>query len=142
MGSALRTIEDYEFFLYTLAEQFPSICRSTLRLIRRGQTLARVTGELHFDGEVRLVVRERLLYDRLPVRIDEYGYEVWLGDDELCWYDPQPHPDDPTLQSTHPHHKHVAPDLKHNRVPAEGMSFTRPNLPSVIGEVEGLLRQC
>jgi len=142
MSSALRTIEDYEFFLYTLAEQFPSICRSTLRLIRRGQTLARVTGELHFDGEVRLVVRERLLYDRLPVRIDEYGYEVWLGDDELCWYDPQPHPDDPTLQSTHPHHKHVAPDLKHNRVPAEGMSFTRPNLPSVIGEVEGLLRQC
>ncbi|OIP11916.1 MAG: hypothetical protein AUJ96_01240 [Armatimonadetes bacterium CG2_30_66_41] len=142
MSSALRTIEDYEFFLYTLAEQFPSICRSTLRLIRRGQTLARVSGELHFDGEVRLVVRERLLYDRLPVRIDEYGYEVWLGDDELCWYDPQPHPDDPTLQSTHPHHKHVAPDLKHNRVPAEGMSFTRPNLPSVIGEVEGLLRQC
>lgn len=142
MSSALRTIEDYEFFLYTLAEQFPSICRSTLRLIRRGQTLARVTGELRFDGEVRLVVRERLLYDRLPVRIDEYGYEVWLGDDELCWYDPQPHPDDPTLQSTHPHHKHVAPDLKHNRVPAEGMSFTRPNLPSVIGEVEGLLRQC
>jgi len=142
MSSALRTIEDYEFFLYTLAEQFPSIRRSTLRLIHRGQTLARVTGELHFDGEVRLVVRERLLYDRLPVRIDEYGYEVWLGDDELCWYDPQPHPDDPTLQSTHPHHKHVAPDLKHNRVPAEGMSFTRPNLPSVIGEVEGLLRQC
>jgi len=142
MSSALRTIEDYEFFLYTLAEQFPSICRSTLRLIHRGQTLARVSGELHFDGEVRLVVRERLLYDRLPVRIDEYGYEVWLGDDELCWYDPQPHPDDPTLQSTHPHHKHVAPDLKHNRVPAEGMSFTRPNLPSVIGEVEGLLRQC
>jgi len=142
MSSALRTIEDYEFFLYTLAEQFPSICRSTLRLIHRGQTLARVTGELRFDGEVRLVVRERLLYDRLPVRIDEYGYEVWLGDDELCWYDPQPHPDDPTLQSTHPHHKHVAPDLKHNRVPAEGMSFTRPNLPSVIGEVEGLLRQC
>ena len=142
MSSALRTIEDYEFFLYTLAEQFPSIRRSTLRLIHRGQTLARVSGELHFDGEVRLVVRERLLYDRLPVRIDEYGYEVWLGDDELCWYDPQPHPDDPTLQSTHPHHKHVAPDLKHNRVPAEGMSFTRPNLPSVIGEVEGLLRQC
>ncbi|PIX41647.1 MAG: hypothetical protein CO096_06810 [Armatimonadetes bacterium CG_4_9_14_3_um_filter_66_14] len=142
MSSALRTIEDYEFFLYTLAEQFPSIRRSTLRLIHRGQTLARVTGELRFDGEVRLVVRERLLYDRLPVRIDEYGYEVWLGDDELCWYDPQPHPDDPTLQSTHPHHKHVAPDLKHNRVPAEGMSFTRPNLPSVIGEVEGLLRQC
>ncbi|NCQ28148.1 MAG: hypothetical protein GW802_12055 [Armatimonadetes bacterium] len=48
MSSALRTIEDYEFFLYTLAEQFPSIRRSTLRLIHRGQTLARVTGELRF----------------------------------------------------------------------------------------------
>ncbi|MCD6266281.1 MAG: hypothetical protein J7K02_10010 [Deltaproteobacteria bacterium] len=50
-----------------------------MTLIRRVATLARVIGELYFDGDVRLVVRERLVYHRLPVVIDWYGYEVWRG---------------------------------------------------------------
>ena len=45
MNNALRTIKDYELFIYTLTEQFPVIQCSTLRLIRRGTTLARVEGE-------------------------------------------------------------------------------------------------
>ena len=141
MSDALRTIEDYELFLYTLTDRFPVIHHSTVRLVRRGRSLARVTGELHFGGDVRLVVRERLLFDRLPVVIDEYGYEVWRGEKKLYWHDPQPHPADPSLQSTHPHHKHIEPDIKHNRVPAEGLSFTEPNLPGLISEVESLLSQ-
>ncbi|MEN8217093.1 MAG: hypothetical protein ABFS56_12140 [Pseudomonadota bacterium] len=48
MNNPLRTPEDYELFLYTLAEQFPSVRSSTLVFIRRGATLARVTGELQF----------------------------------------------------------------------------------------------
>ena len=64
MSNPLRTSEDYELFLYTLTDQFPSVRRSTVRLIRRGATLARVTGELYFDSDVRLVVRERLFYHR------------------------------------------------------------------------------
>ncbi len=28
---------------------------------------------------VRLVVRQRILYHRLPALIDWYGYEVWHG---------------------------------------------------------------
>lgn len=69
------------------------------------------------------------------------GYEVWRGDEKLYWYDPQPHPNDPELQSTHPHHKHVPPDIKHQRIPAPGMSFDQPNLPLVIEEVQRLVKE-
>lgn len=101
MTNPLRTIEDYELFLYTLTEQFPSVRRSTVTLIRRGASLARVAGELYFAHDLRLVLRERLVYDRLPISIEWYGYEVWRGEENLYWYDSQPHPDEPLLQSTH-----------------------------------------
>lgn len=139
MNNALRTPEDYELFLYTLTEQFPSVRRSTVAFVRRGAFLARVEGALHFDRGIRLVVRERVLYHRLPVVIDEYGYEVWQGEEKLYWYDPQPHPNDPTLQSTYPHHKHIQPNIKHNRIPAPEMSFSRPNLPVLIRDIESLI---
>ena len=64
MSNSLRTSEDYELFLYTITDQFPSVRRSTVTLIRRGATIARVTGEIYFDSNVRLVVRERLVYHR------------------------------------------------------------------------------
>lgn len=139
MSNLLRTPEDYELFLYGLMERFPSVVRSTVILIRIGATLARVSGELYFKHDVRAVIRERLTYDRLPAMIDGYGYEVWQGEDKLYWYDSQPHPDDPTLQITHPHHKHIQPNIKHHRVPAPEMSFTQPNLPALIAEIERLL---
>lgn len=135
----LRSSGDYELFLYSLSEQFPSVRQSTLTFVRRGHSLARVTGELFFDQGLRLVVLERIVFDRLPALIDAYGYEVWQGAEKLYWYDPQPHPNEPSLRSTHPHHKHVPPDIKHNRIPAPGMSFTHPNLPLLIREIEDLL---
>jgi len=141
MNDPLRTPEDYELFLYTLADQFPSVRRSTVVFIRRGATLARVTGELYFDQGIRLVVRERILYHCLPAVIDWYGYEVWQGKERLCWYDSQSHPNDPALQSTHPHHKHIPPDIKHNRAPAPEMSFNQPNLPALIREIETLIKK-
>jgi len=141
MNNPLRTLEDYELFLYTLIEQFLSVRRSTITLVRLGASLARVAGELHFDRGIHLVVRERVLYHRLPAVIDEYGYEVWQGETKLYWYDAQPHPDDPNLQSTHPHHKHVPPDIKHNRISAPDMSFTHPNLPALIREIEKLIQR-
>jgi len=51
---------------------------------------------------------------------------------KLYWYDSWPHLNDPALASTHPHHKHVPPDIKHNRVPAPALSFAEPNLPFLI----------
>ncbi|MEW6349069.1 MAG: DUF6516 family protein [Thermodesulfobacteriota bacterium] len=141
MSAPFRTAEDYELFLYSLPNLFPSIRRSTVTLVRRGRSLARVAGELHFDRDLRLVVRERLACERLPVILDWYGYEIWRRDEKLCWYDSQPHPDDPLVQETYPHHKHVPPNMKHNRIPAPKMSFAQPNLPVLIGEIEDILRQ-
>jgi hypothetical protein len=141
MSNSLRTSEDYELFLYAITDQFPSVRRSTVTLIRRGATIARVTGEIYFDSNVRLVVRERLVYNRLPVVIDWYGYEVWPDNKKLYWYDSQPHPSDPTLQGTEPHHKHIPPDIKHHRIPAPEMSFTQPNLPTLILEIEAFINK-
>ena len=49
MSEPFRTPEDYELFLYTLSDTYPSIRASTLRLIRLGATLVRVVGEVLFD---------------------------------------------------------------------------------------------
>ena len=68
-----------------------------------------------------------------------YGYEVWKDNNLLYWYDSQPHPNVPELQINHPHHKHIPPDIKHNRVPAPNLSFSRPNLPFLIEEIEHTL---
>jgi len=129
------SFEAYEQFLYVLPEAEPSIMQSTLVLVRHGHAVATVRGELHFAMDIRLVVREQLL--ALPgIEITDYGYEVWRKDELLYWYDSQPHPNDPVLASTHPHHKHVPPDIKHHRIPAPGLSLSRPNLLHLIAEIE------
>jgi len=46
---------------------------------------------------------------------------------------------DPTLAKTHPHHKHIPPDMKRHRVSAPNLSFTQPNLPVLIEEIENTL---
>jgi hypothetical protein len=51
----------------------------------------------------------------------------------------QPHPNNPTLASTDPHHKHVPPDIKHHRIPAPGLSLMSPNLSFLIHEIETTL---
>jgi len=67
---------------------------------------------------------------------DYKKYEVWQGNQQLYYYDPQEHPGVASLASTHPHHKHIPPDIKHHRIPAPGLSFDQPNLPFLIREVE------
>jgi len=79
MNNPLRTSEDYELFLYRLSEQFPLIRQSTVRFIRRGVSLARVTGELHFDHSIRLVVRGK---GCVPA-IASYYRQLWLRN--LVW---------------------------------------------------------
>ncbi|HXF38356.1 MAG TPA: DUF6516 family protein [Blastocatellia bacterium] len=72
--------------------------------------------------------------------ITSYGYEVYKEEERLYWYDDFPHPNDETLASTFPHHRHSPPDIKHNRAPAPEMSFTRPNLPVIVREIEVLIK--
>ena len=85
MNDPFRTPEDYELFLYSLVERFLSISRSTLVFVRVGASMARVSGELFLHNGVRLTVRERVVFDRLPLVIDGYGYEVWRGEEKLYW---------------------------------------------------------
>ena len=139
MSAPFRTPEDYELFLYTITERFPAVQRSSLIFVRRGSTLGRVSGELHFAHGFRLVLRERVLFSRLPIVTDWYGYEVWKDDEKLYWYDSQPHPNNAELAGTHPHHKHIPPNIKRNRIPAPNMSFEQPNLPALIEEIEELI---
>lgn len=127
---------EYERFIYTLQQQFPRIVRSTLVLAQRGRLFAELTGEIAFVSGHRLVVYERLSWDTGPLTIEGYSYEVWQGSEKLYWYDSQPHPNDPALAETDPHHKHIPPDIKHHRVPAAELSFDAPNLSFLIQEIE------
>jgi hypothetical protein len=91
-------------------------------------------GRVEFDQSIVLHVYERVDFARQ--RIMAYSYEVWQGQQQLYWYDPQEHPQDASLANSFPHHKHAPPDIKHHRVPAPNLSFTRPNLPVLIAEIE------
>ena len=131
-----QSLRDYETFIYTLPAQFPAIQQSTLVLVQRGPRFAILEGAVTWADGYRMTVREHLTLESGSVVIEFYGYEVWHDEIKLYWYDSQSHPIDPTLASTHPHHKHVPPDIKHNRIPAPGLSFTQPNLPFLIQEIE------
>ncbi len=89
---------------------------------------------MFLDGGYRLRVREEIDFE--VGLIVSYGYEVYHGDKRLYWYDDFPHPNDPALAETYPHHKHVPPDIKRNRVPAPNIKFERPNLAELLEEIE------
>lgn len=134
-----RSLRDYEEFIYTLRQRFPIVRQSTLVVIPRGRRIAMLRGEVLFDQGFRLTIAERLSDEGGNVVIEAYGYELWREHEKLAWYDPQPHPDVPELQISLPHHKHVPPDIKHNRISAPLMRFDQPNLPALINEIELLM---
>jgi hypothetical protein len=134
-----QSLRDYEEFVYMLPQRFSAIVLSTLVVARRGARMVTLTGEVSFSKGYRLVVKERLTFDAGPLVLERYGYEVWRSEEKLYWYDSQAHPDDPALAVTAPHHKHIPPDAKHHRVLAPELSFTRPNLPFLIEEIEHLM---
>lgn len=127
------SIKEYEEFVYTLQERFSQIKTSTLVVKRLGAQLAMIQGALTFEKDIRLFVRERVNFEE--GLIIGYSYEIVQADNTLYYYDSQPHPDDTRLASTHPHHKHVPPEIKHNRIPAPDIRFDSPNLPFLIQEI-------
>ncbi len=129
---------DYERWLYAIPATFASVHSSTLRFFTTSATTGVVQGIIFFHSGHELRISE--LIDFAAGDILDYGYEVWWGGEKLYWYDPQPHPDDPALASTHPHHRHIPPDIKHHRIPAPEISFTQPNLPFLIREIEKLTK--
>jgi hypothetical protein len=92
---------------------------------------------LYFDKEVTLGVFE--IIDFEDRRIEDYSYEVHHSSEKIYWYDCWPHPNDPSLASTFPHHKHIPPDIKHHRIPTTILSFAQPNLLALIREIEKLI---
>lgn len=131
---SLSDLRSYGGLIYSLPDRYPSIQHSTLVLAPIGRTLAKLEGQVTFEGGVVLDVWE--LVDFNQERIRKYSYEIYLAGEKIAWYDPFEHPEIPELASTYPHHKHVPPDIKHHRVPAPGISFERPNLPTLIEEIE------
>jgi hypothetical protein len=131
----LTSLAEYSQFVAELLNR-PSVLRSTVAAWSDSPYTGIAEGEVFFSNGVRLRIREDLDFD--TGLITAYGYEVYRGEDRLFWYDDFPHPNDPALAPTFPHHKHVPPDIRHHRIPAPAMSFTRPNLLVLLGEIEGL----
>ena len=133
--ATLNSLADYSRYVAETVNR-PDIQKSTLAVWSDSTYTGIAEGEVFFKSGVRLRLREELDFDE--GLITSYGYEVYKGDERLYWYDDFPHPNDPALASTMPHHKHVPPDIKHNRLPAPNISFEHPNLPTLIQEIEGL----
>jgi len=131
------SLVSYSRFVYTIPDRFPSVKRSTLVLKPLGVAVGELEGRLDFEDDISLRVYEVINF--AAATLAYYSYTVYRGDEILYRYDPQPHPNDPTLAGTHPHHKHVPPDVKHNRIPAPGLTFDQPNLPFLIREIEETL---
>lgn len=129
----LNSLEEYEEFIYDLPNSYSAIKFSTLVLKRFGNSVAEVTGIIFFEKDVKLVVRE-LIDFRLGL-IKTYNYEVHVSGEKQYWYDHQPHPNISSLQSTHPHHKHIHPNIKHNRFPAQNLNFNHENISFIINEI-------
>lgn len=133
----LSSLVSYSRFVYTISDRFPSVKRSTLVLKPMGVAVGELEGRVYFESDIALRVYEVINF--AAATLTYYSYTVCRGDEKLYWYDPQPHPDAPPLASTHPHHKHVPPDIKHTRTPAPGLTFDQPNLPFLIQEIEEAL---
>lgn len=135
-GPALRSLRTYGEFVAGLLQR-SEVERSTVAVWSDSPYTGVAEGEVFFPGRLRLRLREEI--DFADGLITSYGYEVYRGEERLFWYDDFPHPGDPTLASTFPHHKHVPPNIKRNRIPAPGLSFDRPNLPLILEEILALL---
>jgi hypothetical protein len=133
IDNPLKSLSDYSRFVAELLGQ-PNVQSSTVAVWSDSPYTSVAEGEVFFTNGLRLRMREEVDLD--AGLIISYGYEVYRGEERLYWYDDFPHPNDPKLASTMPHHKHVPPDIKHNRIPAASLSFERPNLTSIIQEIE------
>ena len=132
-ANPLKSLSDYSHFMAELFAR-PNVKSSTVAVWSDSQYTGVAEGDVIFTNGLRLRMREEVDFD--AGIIISYGYEVYRGEERLYWYDDFPHPNDPALASTIPHHKHIPPGIKHNRIPVSNMSFERPNLPVLIKEIE------
>jgi len=134
-GNPLDSLASYSRFVAELLDR-SDVVRSTVAVWSDSRYTGVAEGEVFFRHGIRLRLREELDFD--AALIVSYGYEVHRGVERLYWYDDFPHPNEPLLTATFPHHKHVPPGIKRHRIPAPEMSFTRPNLPVLFREIVAL----
>jgi len=125
--------QSYALFLYQLESQYDEVLKSKIHFFTVSQTRSIAYGTFYFEHKIELCFRE--IIDFSTPKLLDYFYEIRQNDEKRYYYDPQPHPENKVLASTFPHHKHVPPDIKHNRQPAPGISFDKPNLPFLIEEI-------
>lgn len=130
MQNPLASRELYEEYIYTIVERHVGISRSTLTLVPRSATVAHASGKVELASGLEVRVRETIDFE--DARILDYSYEIRRGERILSWFDSQPHPDDPSLIESFPHHQHIPPDIKRHRIPAADLSFDRPNLDYLV----------
>jgi hypothetical protein len=135
---AFLTRPEYEHLVYEILERYPEVVNSTLHMYSTSALTAIVQGQLTLSNGLVIQIVEIL--DFKTERIRHYSYTVFQGDQKVRWYDSQPHPNNPSLASTFPHHMHTPPDIKHNRQPAPGISFKTPNLNTIIKDCDALTR--
>lgn len=135
MSDPLRSLSEYSGYIAEAFSQ-PNVKSSTVVVWSDSPYTGVAEGEVVFVNGLRLRMREEVDFD--AGIIISYGYEVYRGGERLYWYDDFPHPNDPTLASTFPHHKHIPPEIKHHRIPETEMSYNRPNLPALVNEIEEL----
>jgi len=135
MENPLRSLNAYSELIAVWLNR-STIASSTLAVWSDSPFTGIAEGELVFANGLRLRMREEVDFDEGI--IISYGYEVYRGEERLYWYDDFPHPNDASLASTFPHHKHVPPDIKHHRIPAPNISFEKANLPELIREIESI----
>lgn len=135
---SLHSLEGYSRRVLELLDR-PTVKRSIVSVWSDSPYTGIAEGEVFFLNGFRLRIREELDFDE--GLITSYGYEVYHGEERLYWYDDFPHPKDPTLAATFPHHKHVPPNIKRHRLPAPEISVTECNLPWLIQDIEVLIKQ-
>ena len=133
MSAPLDSLQNYSLHVYALRERHSFVTGSTMSLVPVGATLAKLEGRIECAGGLRVEVWE--LIDFATQRIRSYSYEIYRSDEKVGWYDAWPHPEIPALAPTFPHHKHVSPNLRENRVPASGIRFDSPNLDTVLADL-------
>lgn len=132
-SSQLNSLSEYSRFVAGVLSEL-NVKNSTVAVWSDSPYTGIAEGEVIFKNGLRLRIREEVDFE--AGLIISCGDEVYRDGKRLYWYDDFPHPNDPKLASTLPHHKHVPPDIKHNRIPAPNISFEQPNLPALIEEIE------
>lgn len=132
-----NSYDDYVAFLATLLDRFVYIQTMEFKVYLTSVTEGYSEGTMRFSHELVLSFNEHI--DFAAKRLFKYGYVAYQRGVKLFYYDPQPHPNDPSLASNFPHHKHIHPDLKHHRIPAPEMTFENSNLETVIREIETMI---